>query len=90
MEFSNFKKNDLNETTKILRKFTANKENMSSGISLTSSRSNKKAAVNVKKSLEDFNSKFDFKFSTDELNQINTGDIGSKNDILKCMIAYKF
>ena len=89
MEFSNFKKNDLNETTKILRKFTANKENMSSGISLTSSRS-KKAAVNVKKSLEDFNSKFDFKFSTDELNQIKTGDIGSKNDILKCMIAYKF
>ena len=89
MEFSNFKKNDLNETTKILRKFTANKENMSSGISLTSSRS-KKAAVNVKKSLEDFNSKFDFKFSTDELNLIKTGDIGSKNDILKCMIAYKF
>ena len=89
MEFSNFKKNDLNETTKILRKFTANKENMSSGISLTSSRS-KKAAVNVKKSLKDFNSKFDFKFSTDELNQIKTGDIGSKNDILKCMIAYKF
>ena len=89
MEFSNFKKNDLNETTKIMRKFTANKENMSSGISLTSFRS-KKAAVNVKKSLEDFNSKFDFKFSTDELNQIKTGDIGSKNDILKCMIAYKF
>ena len=89
MEFSNFKKNDLNETTKILRKFTANKENMESGISFNSSRS-KKAAVNVKKTLEDFNSKFDFKFSTDELNQIKTGEIGSKNDILKCMIAYKF
>ena len=90
MEFSNIKKNDLNETTRILRKFTDNKENiMSSGISLNSHRS-KKAAVNVKKTLEEFNSKFDFKFSTDELKQINTGEIASKNDVLRLMIAFKF
>ena len=88
MEFSNIKKNNLNETTQILRKFE-NKENMSSGISMTSSRS-KKATVNVQKTLEDFNKKFDFKFSTDELNSIKTIENGSKNDILKCMISYKF
>lgn len=89
MEFSNIKKINLNETTQILRKFGNDKENMSSGISLTSSRS-KKAAVNVQKTLEDFNKKFDFKFSTDELNSIKTDEKGSKNDILKSMIAYKF
>ena len=86
MEFTNVKHINSHQTADILKK-CEHKENMS-GISLSSARS-KKAGVNIQKTLEDYNRKFEFKFSTDELNSIKLGENPSKNDILKSMISYK-
>jgi hypothetical protein len=86
MEFSNTKRLNLNATTQILKKFS-NKENLASGVSLSSSRSKK--TVNVEKTLDDFNQKLDLKLQPDDLKQLKIPDNAGKNDILKIMIAFK-
>jgi hypothetical protein len=59
MEVSSNDEICLNLTSQILKKFE-NKENTTSKISVSSSKSKK--SINVEKTIEDYNQKFDFKF----------------------------